>query len=163
MPLNLHTIKTSKAVKKKRKRIGRGNASGHGTYSGRGQKGQKSRAGVSRLKLKKIGAKRGRSAWRGVPKLRGFKSDKSKNQVVKVAEINENFKANETVSPKTLLKKGLIDKIKLPIKILGKEKLTVKGLKFEGVKMSEGAESNLEVRSNLPVGLSADKVGKTGK
>ncbi|PIR13476.1 50S ribosomal protein L15 [Candidatus Falkowbacteria bacterium CG11_big_fil_rev_8_21_14_0_20_39_10] len=156
MTLSLHTIKKSGAVKKKRKRIGRGNASGHGTYSGRGQKGQKSRAGVSRLKLKKIGAKRGRSAWRGVPKLRGFKSDKPQNQVVKIIDINKNFKDNEIVNPKILLKKGIIDRIELPIKILGKGKLTVKGLKFEGVKMSEGVRKNIEAKSNLP----ADKAGK---
>ena len=33
--------------KKQRKRVGRGNASGHGTYSGKGLKGQKSRSGFS--------------------------------------------------------------------------------------------------------------------
>ena len=144
MSLSLHTIKKPKGAAKKRKRIGRGNAAGTGTYSGRGQKGQRSRSGVSRLKLKKIGAKRGRSAWRGVPKLRGFKSQKPKNQVVKVADINKNFKDKETVSPKSLFKKELIAKIKLPVKILGKEKLTVKSLKFDNVKMSESVKNNVE-------------------
>ncbi|MCG2701107.1 50S ribosomal protein L15, partial [Candidatus Parcubacteria bacterium] len=45
MSLSLHTIKPAKGATKKRKRIGRGNASGTGTYSGRGLKGQKSRSG----------------------------------------------------------------------------------------------------------------------
>ena len=52
MALSLHTIKKPKANSKKRKRIGRGNASGHGTYAGKGQKGQNARSGVSGLKRK---------------------------------------------------------------------------------------------------------------
>jgi large subunit ribosomal protein L15 len=40
MTLSLHTIKPKKGTTKNRKRIGRGNASGTGTYSGKGQKGQ---------------------------------------------------------------------------------------------------------------------------
>jgi large subunit ribosomal protein L15 len=48
--LTLNSIKKAKGSAKGRKRVGRGNASGHGTYSTRGLKGQKSRSGVSGLK-----------------------------------------------------------------------------------------------------------------
>jgi len=139
MSLRLHTIKPSRGAIKKRKRIGRGNASGSGTYSGRGQKGQKSRSGVSGLK--RLGMKQ---MLRQVPKLRGFKSNKPKNQAVNINDINSNFKNNDEINPRTLLKKGLIGKIKLPIKILGKGELKLKGLRFEEVKMSESVKKQLK-------------------
>ena len=136
MSLSLHTIQKDKKIIKKRKRIGRGNASGHGTYSGKGQKGQKCRSGISKLKLKKIGMKRGRSALRGVPKLRGFKSNRQKAQVVNLVDINKKFKDNEIVNPSTLLKSGLISKIRIPVKILGTGDLKIKVI-FKGVSMSK--------------------------
>ena len=141
MPLAIHTIKSGKDTAKKRKRIGRGNASGTGTYSGKGLKGQKCRAGVSNLK--RLGM---RQMLLQTPKKRGFKSIRPNNQVVKIEDINKNFKDNEIVNPKGLFKKDLIAKLKLPVKILGKDKLTVK-VRFEGVKMSESVKINIEGKS----------------
>jgi large subunit ribosomal protein L15 len=135
MPLSLHTIKPAKGAKKKRKRVGRGNASGHGTYSTRGLKGQKSRSGVSNLK--RLGMK---MTLMRTPKKRGFKSLKPKNQVVNLTLINKNYKEGEIVNPKSLLKKGLIDTIKVSVKILGNGELKLKDLKFENVKMSESVK-----------------------
>ena len=43
---SLHQLKPSKNSKKNRKRVGRGDGSGNGTYSGRGSKGQKQRGSV---------------------------------------------------------------------------------------------------------------------
>jgi large subunit ribosomal protein L15 len=130
--LSLNEIKAAKGAIKKRKRVGRGNASGHGTYSTRGLKGQKSRSGVTGLK--RLGMKK---QLLQIPKSRGFHSSKPKNQVVSVKDINSNFKDGETVSPAILFEKDLIKKADAPIKILGKEKLTVK-VSFNGVKMSAG-------------------------
>ncbi|MBA3047809.1 50S ribosomal protein L15 [Patescibacteria group bacterium] len=143
MPLSLHTIKPAKGATKKRKRIGRGNASGSGTYSGRGLKGQKSRSG-GKSGLKRLGMK---MMLRTIPKKRGFKSDKPKNQVVNLADLNKHFKDSDEINPKSLLKAGLIGKIDLPIKILGAGELKLKNLKFSGVKMSESVRGELEVRS----------------
>lgn len=128
--LSLNTIKKSKGSHKNKKRVGRGNASGRGTYSTRGQKGQRQRAGVSNLK--RLGMK---SQLLQTPKVRGFKSDKPKNQIVSVKAINNNFKDGDVVSAATLLEKNLISTLDKPVKILGKEKLTVK-VKFESIKMS---------------------------
>ena len=135
MSLSLHTIKPAKGSTKKRKRVGRGNASGHGTYSTRGLKGQKSRSGVSNLK--RLGMK---MTLMRTPKKRGFKSLKPKDQVLNLTDINENFKDGDTINPKILLKKGLVDTIKIGVKILGNGDLRLKGLKFEGVKMSESVK-----------------------
>ena len=138
--LSLHTIKPNKGATKKRKRVGRGNASGHGTYSGRGLKGQKSRSG-GKSGLKRKGMK---NILLQTPKLRGFKSDKPKNQVVNIFDINNNFKDKDVVNPSTLMKNNLIANTKDPIKILGKGDLKIKNLTVEGVKMSEGVKSQIE-------------------
>jgi len=136
--LSLNTIKKTKGSSKKIKRVGRGNASGHGTYSTRGLKGQKSRSGVSGLK--RLGMKKQLLA---IPKVRGFKSQKPKNQVVSVKAINKLYKDNEIVSPTTLFEKKLIGSIELPVKILGKEKLTVK-VTLEKVHASEPVKNQIK-------------------
>ena len=133
--LTLHNIKPNKGATKKRKRIGRGNASGSGTYSGKGQKGQKSRSGVSNLK--RIGMK---STLFSIPKKRGFNSNRPKNQVVNLADISDNFKDGDIITPKALFKKNLIKDSKTDIKILGTGELTLKNIKFEDVKMSDSVK-----------------------
>lgn len=135
--LSLNTITKAKGRAKKNKRVGRGNASGHGTYSTRGLKGQKSRSGVSGLK--RLGLKK---QLLQIPKSRGFRSLNPKNQVVSVKVINTSFKDGETVTPDSLMEKRLISSASLPVKILGKEKLTVK-VKFEKIKMSDSLKKQL--------------------
>ncbi len=120
------------------RRIGRGGK--RGTYSGRGIKGQKARAGhkirpAERDILKKI------------PKLRGykFKSFRPKPAVVNLGYIDKKFKPGDTVSPESLLKVGLIHKIKgrMPkVKILGKGELK-KRLVFKDLLFSEAAQKKI--------------------
>lgn len=136
--LSINNIKSAPGSKKSRKRIGRGNASGHGTYSGKGQKGQKSRSGVSNLK--RLGMKQ---QLLQTPKLRGFKSAKPKNQVLSVEIINQNYKDKEIVSPETLFKKKLIKKIDKPVKVLGKEKLKVK-VEFDKVLLNQSLKDQIK-------------------
>ncbi len=136
--LSLNTLKKTKGSSKKIKRVGRGNASGHGTYSTRGLKGQKSRSGVSNLK--RLGM---RKQLLAIPKSRGFKSLKPKNQAISVRVINNNFKDGEIVNPSILAEKKLISSVDKPVKILGKEKLTVK-VTFEKVLMSESVKEQLK-------------------
>lgn len=135
--LAMHNIKPKPGSKKKAKRIGRGNASGTGTYSGKGLKGQKARSGVSNLK--RLGMKK---QLQQTPKLRGFKSLKPKNQVISVSIINENYKDGELVNLDTLLTKKLIKNANRPVKILGKEKLKVK-VKIEGLATSKSVKDQL--------------------
>jgi len=139
MPLSLNNLNSSQGAIKKRKRIGRGNSSGHGTYSGRGQKGQKSRSGSSGLK--RLGMKK---QLLQIPKLRGFKSGKSKNQIVNLAQINDNFKDGAEITPKSLLAKKLIDTMKLPVKVLGGGQLKIKNIKFKDVNISESVKKQIE-------------------
>jgi len=131
--LSLNNIKAKKG-QKKIKRVGRGNSSGHGTYSCKGQKGQNARSGVSGLK--RLGM---RPHILQTPKVGGFRSLAPKNQIVKVTAINKNFKIGEIVSAKSLFAKGLIGNAQLPVKVLGGGKLEVKVV-FEGVKTSKSVQ-----------------------
>lgn len=135
--LTLNNIKRAVGATHKKKRVGRGNSSGHGTYSTRGLKGQKSRSGVSGLK--RLGM---RQQLLQTPKSRGFRSLQPKNQIVAVSAINKFFKDGETVNPETLFQKDLIKRVSDKVKVLGKEKLTVK-VKFEKVGMSASIKGQI--------------------
>ena len=132
--------------KKRKKRVGRGGKKG--TYSGRGIKGQKARAGAKiKPALKEMILK--------FPKLRGhkFRSFKEKPEIVNLKKIEEKFQEGEVVSPKTLLEKGLVKgESKRPpkkVKILGNGDLTKK-LIFKNCLVSESAkEKIIKVGGNL--------------
>jgi len=141
--LSLNRLKPAKGSIRHKKRIGRGNASGHGTYSTRGLKGQRSRTG-GRNKLKRLGFKK---ILLQIPKVRGFKSDKAKNQVVNLDEINKYFSTGKLINPLNLFKAGLINSVKLPVKILGQGELKIKDLRFEDVKLSQSAKAQIEKMS----------------
>jgi len=140
--MQLHQLK-SIGKKKKRKRVGRGGK--RGTYSGRGQKGQKSRAGVSLKPAIRVFIKR-------YPKLRGYKfKSKTKNQKSKIVILNldileKKFKEGETVSSETLLERKIIRKmrVRLPkVKILGRGEITKK-LILEGCQLSKTAKEKIK-------------------
>ncbi|MDP2709234.1 MAG: 50S ribosomal protein L15 [bacterium] len=140
MALTLHTIKPGKGSARRKKRIGRGDASGHGSYSTRGLKGQRSRSG-GRNKLKRLGFKK---ILAQTPKLRGFKSGKPKNQAVNLRALNDNFSDGAKINAASLLKAGLISHDNQPIKILGSGELKLKNLEFKGVKISESVKAQIE-------------------
>lgn len=139
MTLRAHQLKPATGATKKRKRVGRGNASGHGTYSTRGLKGQKSRSGVSGLK--RLGMKQ---VLLRTPKKKGFKSDKPKNQVINLNQLNSLYKDGEIVSPETLLAKKVITTTKNSVKILAEGNLTLKKLQFKNVKVSASAKEKIK-------------------
>ncbi len=141
MAISLSNIKKSSGSSRKGKRLGRGDSSGKGTYSGRGQKGQRSRAGVGRGKLKRLGMKK---SLLKIPKVRGFKALNPKNQVVSVENINKNFKDGDIISIESLLEKKLVSKKSIPVKILGKEKIVPKDLKFKGVLFSKSVAEQVD-------------------
>ncbi len=140
MAVELSTLKPGRGAKKTKRRVGRGNASGAGTYSGRGQKGQRSRSGgAGGLKLKGMKAR-----LQNVPKLRGFKSGKPKPATVSLTDIDKHFVAGATVSPQQLKKQGLVDIIPTTgVKILASGKLTKK-VTVSGCKLSAAAKAAIE-------------------
>lgn len=125
--------------KKSRKRIGRGGK--RGTYSGKGMKGQKSRAGA-----------RIRPAWRDfvkkIPKLRGFKFKpvSEKLVIINVVDIEKNFRDGDFISPQLLLDKGLVTKLngKIPkVKVLGSGKIEKK-VTVKNCSVSASARKKIE-------------------
>lgn len=132
--MQMHQLKPEHKLKKK-KRVGRGGK--RGTYSGKGIKGQHSRAG------RKF-APAIRELIKKYPKLRGYRFKKRDNiiAIVNIEDLEKKFKDSEVISPKTLLEKKLIRKIKgrLPkVKILGKGELTKK-LIIKDCELSESAK-----------------------
>jgi large subunit ribosomal protein L15 len=126
-----HNLKPPVGSTRKRKRVGRGDGSGHGSYSGKGCKGQKSRAGGG----VRLGFEGGQLPLvKRLPRKRGFVNlFKTEYCLVKVGELNS-FSANSEISPKELFEKGLINSFKYPVKILGDgdidRPLVVKANKF---------------------------------
>jgi len=119
--------------RKTKKRVGRGLGSGTGAKSGRGQKGQKSRSGVSGLK--RLGMRRMMLA---TPKKRGFNSQKPKKAVVNLADLENEFDAKAEVTPAMLKEKGLVSKTKAGVKVLGNGSIS-KPLTIKGCAVSKAA------------------------
>lgn len=140
MALSLNTIKPAQGSTHRRKRLGRGNASGHGSYSTRGLKGQRSRTG-GRNKLKRLGFKK---ILAQTPKLRGFRSAKPKNQVINLRDLNQAFADGAKINAASLLKAGLITSKSAPIKILGQGELRLKNIELAGVKLSESVKAQIK-------------------
>ncbi len=101
--------------KKNRKRVGRGNGSGHGTFSGRGCKGQKSRAGYKM----RPGFEGGQLPLiERLPRMRGFTNIfRTEYSPVNLEKLNI-FEPGSEVTPELLASKGLVKSLKYPVKIL---------------------------------------------
>lgn len=150
MVLSVHNLKAFK--KKKRKRVGRGNASGKGTYAGRGLKGQRSRTG-GRNKLKRLGVK---TYLAQIPKTRGFKSIYDKYRVVNLAKIADIFEDGSVVDLKKLSKAKLVKNPKMLVKILGegdiKKKLEIRAHAF-----SKSAKEKIEKAGGKAIIIKSSK------
>ena len=101
--------------KKNRKRVGRGDGSGHGTYSGRGVKGQKSRAGFKM----RPGFEGGQLPLiKRLPRKRGFTNIfRTEYSVVNMDKLNT-FESGSEVTPESLLAAGMVKSLRNPVKIL---------------------------------------------
>lgn len=136
--MQIHQIKPNHK-RQTRKRVGRGGKKG--SYSGKGMKGQRSRAGRKLVPVIRGLIKR-------YPKLRGYRAQNiNKKPVVLNLDILENnFKDGEVIAPKILIEKRLIRKIegRVPkVKILGSGELKKK-ISIEGCIVSKSAKEKIE-------------------
>lgn len=139
--MRLHHIKPTHKLKRRR-RIARGGK--RGGYSGRGIKGQKSRAGAGirpaiRDLMMKLPKQRGRAKH-------SFKSLYEKPVIFNLGIIEKKFKTGEIVNPQNLFEKKLIYKKSgsLPkVKILGDGEISQK-LIFQGVLLSKSARDKIK-------------------
>src|SRR5215212_11816123 len=132
--LNLSSL-TPAQSQKTRKRVGRGLGSGKGRYSGRGIKGQKSRAGSHKMRAgfeggqmpiyMRLGKQRGATSKDAMP-IGPFRTSTAP---VNVGSLDR-FDDGAEVTPESLVEQGLLKNTKTDVKLLGngalKKKLTVR-------------------------------------
>jgi large subunit ribosomal protein L15 len=151
----IHEITNQAGAHKKRKRVGRGESSGHGKTSTRGTKGSGARAG-GEIHLGSEGGNM--PLFRRLPK-RGFNNNafRQRFSIVNVADLEGHFEAGATVDASALIAKGLVRDERHPVKILGDgeltKKLTVVAGKFtkqaaEKISRAGGTAQTLELDRN---------------
>jgi large subunit ribosomal protein L15 len=139
--MRLHNLKPNRGAKHRKKRLGRGESSGHGKTSGRGGKGQTARSGSSI----RIGFEGGQMPLiRRIPK-RGFnnKAFRTDYLPINLEKLND-FSDGTTVDEALLRSSGKArGKKKLRVKILGVGDL-VKKLHVKAAKFSATAKAAIE-------------------
>lgn len=135
-----HELSPPPGAKHKRKRVGRGIGSGHGTYSCRGIKGQKARSGGGVHPLFEGGQT---PLSRRLPKLRGFTNPFRKEYAVVNLEKLQRFPEGAEVTPEKLVESRVVKNLKKPIKILGRGELS-HPLVVKAHKFSETAREKIE-------------------
>jgi len=138
--MSLTILKSNKGARHRKKRVGRGDGSGLGTYSGRGMNGQNARSGGG----VRPGFEGGQTSFvQRMPKLRGFRNPNHIDyQVVNVKDL-EKFDGGATVDATALVEKGLVAKKNLPVKILGDGEITKK-LTVKVDSVSKSAEKKIK-------------------
>ena len=135
-----HMMRSPKGAKKDRKRVGRGDGSGNGTYSGRGLKGQKSRAGSSSM-VKFQGGQL--SLLKRLPSIRGFTNVfKQEYSVVNIDQLAL-FPDGSEVTPESMAQVGFVKHLNSPVKVLGRGDIDV-AISVSAHKFSASARSKIE-------------------
>ena len=140
--------------KKNRKRVGRGDGSGHGTYSGRGCKGQKSRSG-NKIRPGFEGGQL--PLIKRLPRKRGFVNIfRTVYSVININKLNI-FESGSEVTPEKLVAAGVIKSLRHPVKILSDGEVSYP-LLVKANKFSAAAKAKIEA-----AGGKAEEVGYAGK
>ena len=143
--MHIGDLRPPPGAKKKRKRVGRGTASGHGKTSGRGMKGQKARGSV------RLGFEGGQTPlYRRLRKRRGV-SQAARNigifrrtyAQVNVGRLEERFDAGTVVTPELLRERRIVRKLGDGVRILGEGQLT-KALTVRAHHFSAAARAKIE-------------------
>ncbi len=121
MEVNLSNLKPPRGSRHRKVRVGRGMGSKLGKTAGAGNKGQKSRRGFSR----RPGFEGGQMPLhRRLPK-RGFRNPFHRSYSIVNVEMLNAFAAGETVTPESLLARGLVRAHRDGVKVLGDGNLKV--------------------------------------
>lgn len=146
--IGLHNLKPAPGSRKPRKRVGRGEGSGLGKTSGRGQKGYGSRTGSKdrarfeggqmpiHMRMRKL---RGPHMKKSMP----FEMFRTHTQPVNLKDLEERFEAGDVVTPESLKAVGLATRKDIPVKILAKGELS-KALTVEVHGVSGSAREAIE-------------------
>jgi len=138
--MKLHDLRPAEGSTKKRKRVGRGAGSGYGKTSGRGTKGQNSRAGGG-VPLTFEGGQL--PLVQRLPKLRGFNNRfKVYYTAVNLDSLERRFEANAEVTPESLAGVGLAGGT-APVVVLGRGEIS-KPLQVKVHRISASARQKIE-------------------
>ena len=140
MSMQQNTIKSNQP-RKNRKRVGRGDGRGNGSYSGRGMKGQKSRSGGG----VRPGFEGGQLPMiKRLPSLRGFTNVfKKQFNAVNLDRILEKFPEGGDIETKDLVGARVIRDNGRPTKILGRGEVAVT-LRITANKFTKSAKEKIE-------------------
>src|SRR5436305_6962318 len=146
--IGLHNLKPAPGSRRPRKRIGRGEGSGTGKTSGRGQKGWGSRSGAKRRARFEGGQN---PIHMRMPKLRGphmkksmpFEPFRTHTQPVNIAALEARFEAGSEVTLELLRSSGLATRKDVRVKVLAKGELS-KALTVHAHAFSAGARERIE-------------------
>ena len=146
--IGLHNLKPAPGSRRPRKRVGRGEGSGTGKTSGRGQKGYGSRSGAKdrsnfeggqmpiHMRMRKL---RGPHMKKSMP----FERFRTYTQPVNIADLEARFEKGDSVTLETLHTHGLCTKKDIPVKVLAKGEIT-KPLTVHAHKFSAAAREAIE-------------------
>lgn len=134
-----HELRPPSGAKKQRKRLGRGNASGHGTYAGKGLKGQQARSGYKTRPAFEGGQT---ALVRRLPRRRGFRNPfRIEFTPVNLRDLAR--VADSEITPEALHAAGLVRSLRQPIKLLGDGELST-ALKVRVHRVSASARAKIE-------------------
>jgi large subunit ribosomal protein L15 len=146
--IGLHNLKPAPGSRKPRKRVGRGEGSGTGKTSGRGQKGYGSRTGSKdrarfeggqmpiHMRMRKL---RGPNMKKSMP----FEMFRTHTQPVNLLDLEARFEAGDVVTPDSLKAVGLATRKDIAVKVLAKGELS-KALTVEVHAVSASAREAIE-------------------
>jgi large subunit ribosomal protein L15 len=144
----LHTLKPAPGSRKTRKRVGRGEGSGMGKTSGRGEKGAGARSGAKdrarfeggqmpiHMRMRKL---RGPNKKQSMP----FEPFRTHTQAVNLKDLEARFDKGADVTLAALRDKGLGTRKGIPVKILAKGEVT-KALTVQAHAFSASARAAIE-------------------
>jgi large subunit ribosomal protein L15 len=147
-PVGLHNLKPAPGSRRPRKRVGRGEGSGTGKTSGRGQKGYGSRSGAKQrarfeggqmpihMRMRKL---RGPHMKKSMP----FEPFRTHTQPVNLRDLEARFDAGDAVTLEALQAKGLATRKGIPVKILAKGEVS-KSLTVHAHAFSQSAREQIE-------------------
>jgi len=146
--IGLHNLSPAPGSRRPRKRVGRGEGSGTGKTSGRGQKGYGSRSGAKQrarfeggqnpihMRMRKL---RGPHMKKSMP----FEPFRTYTQPVNLLDLEARFEAGDSVTVETLHAKGLATRKDIPVKILAKGEIS-KALTVHAHGFSAAAREQIE-------------------
>src|SRR5437868_10025783 len=146
--IGLHNLKPAPGSRRPRKRIGRGEGSGTGKTSGRGQKGWGSRSGAKQrarfeggqnpihMRMRKL---RGPHMKKSMP----FEPFRTHSQPVNLVDLEARFESGAAVTLEAMHAKGLANRKGIPVKVLAKGELS-KPLTVHAHAFSASARAKIE-------------------